>query len=68
MGGKKKVDTPLDGYSSLASSGTLSGNAAKGKEEEINSSSSSSSDAESTHESTHESTDESTHTEEHSRE
>lgn len=61
MGGKKKPDAPIDGYNSLASSGTLSGNAnghgARGKgEEETSSSSSSSSDAESTH------------TEEHSRE
>lgn len=60
MGGKKKADAPIDGYNSLASSGTLSGNAnghgARGKGEETTSSSSSSSD------------EESTHTEEHSRE
>ncbi|KAH7159962.1 hypothetical protein B0J13DRAFT_117681 [Dactylonectria estremocensis] len=58
MGGKKKSDAPLDGYNSLASSGTLSGNATcKGKgEESTSSSSSASSDAESSH------------TEEHSRE
>lgn len=51
MGGKKKSDAPLDGYNSLASSGTLSGNAtSKGKEDESTSSTSSaSSDAESSH-------------------
>ncbi|KAF7540114.1 hypothetical protein G7Z17_g12269 [Cylindrodendrum hubeiense] len=54
MGGKKKSDAPLDGYNSLASSGTLSGTATshgcKGKgEESTSSSSSASSDAESSH-------------------
>ncbi|KAK7428945.1 ATP-binding cassette-type vacuolar membrane transporter Hmt1 [Neonectria magnoliae] len=61
MGIKKKSDAPMDGYNSLASSGTLSGNATshgcKGKgDESTSSSSSASSDVESSH------------TEEHSRE
>ncbi|KAF7562695.1 hypothetical protein G7046_g1443 [Stylonectria norvegica] len=57
MGGKKKSEAPMDGYNSLASSGTLSGKAAshdsKSKGEDTNSSSSSSSDAESTHTAEH---------------
>ncbi|KFA67385.1 hypothetical protein S40285_00163 [Stachybotrys chlorohalonatus IBT 40285] len=56
MGSTKPAETPLDGYSSVASSGTLSGNGhgrnGKGTGEDSTSSSgsSASSDAESTHE------------------
>lgn len=59
MGGKKQSDSPMDGYNSLGSSATLSGNATErdgvGRDDEdptsasSSSHSSSSSDAESTH-------------------
>lgn len=65
MGGKKKSDKAMDGYNSLASSGSLSGNTngAKNKGEEETTCSSSSSSS-----SSGGSDSESTHTKEHSRE